>query len=111
MEKLMLSSENIRVNEIGQADSRTLSIVWNDGRHDLYDVVQLRRRCPCAMCIDEWTHEKRLKESDVADTLRPVQIDSVGSYALKIQFSDGHRTGIYTFQMLRELATSRAAAN
>ena len=102
----MTTTDNIRVKEIAQADGRTLSIVWTDGRHDLYDVVQLRRLCPCAQCIDEWTREKRLKESDVSDGIRPVQIDSVGSYALKVQFSDGHRTGIYTFQMLRDMAAA-----
>ena len=103
------TTDNIRVKDIAQADDRTLSIVWTDGRHDLYDVVQLRRRCPCAQCIDEWTREKRLKETDVPETLRPVQIDSVGSYALKIRFSDNHSTGIYTFQMLRNLARGSVA--
>jgi DUF971 family protein len=32
-----------------------------------------------------------------------VRIESVGAYALKIHFSDGHATGIYTFQMLRAM--------
>lgn len=95
--------ENIRVRDIQQVDARTLGITWTDGRKDLFDVVRLRRKCPCAACIDEWTREQRLKPSDVADTVRPVRIDSVGSYALKIEFSDGHSTGIYTFPMLRTL--------
>lgn len=93
--------DNIRVREIGQIDERTLAITWTDGRKDTYDVVQLRRKCPCAACIDEWTGEKRLKPESVAETVRPVRIDSVGSYAVQIRFSDGHGTGIYTFQMLR----------
>lgn len=97
--------ENIRVKDIGQIDGRTLGIQWTDNRRDAYDVVMLRRKCPCAMCIDEWTREQRLKPSDVADTVRPVRIDSVGSYALKIEFSDGHSTGIYTFPMLRGLTS------
>lgn len=95
--------DNIRVKDIAQVDGRTLRITWTDGRTDRFDVVQLRRKCPCATCIDEWTREQRLKPSDVADTVRPVRIDSVGSYALKIEFSDGHSTGIYTFPMLRSL--------
>ena len=95
--------ENIRVKDIAQVDAKTLAITWTDGRKNLFDVVLLRRSCPCATCIDEWTRAQRLKPTDIADTVRPVRIDSVGSYALKIEFSDGHSTGIYTFPMLRNL--------
>ncbi len=95
--------ENIRVKDIAQVDAKTLAITWTDGRKNLFDVVLLRRSCPCATCIDEWTRAQRLKPADIADTVRPVRIDSVGSYALKIEFSDGHSTGIYTFPMLRNL--------
>jgi DUF971 family protein len=93
----------VRVREIMQVDARTLGIIWTDGRKDSFDAVALRRACPCAMCIDEWTRAPRLKAEDVPDTVRPVRIDSVGAYALQIQFTDGHATGIYTFQMLRQL--------
>jgi DUF971 family protein len=99
-------ADNIRVTRIAQADERTLAITWTDGRSDLFDVVELRRRCPCANCIDEWTHQPRLRPEDVADTVRPVRLESVGSYALRIAFNDGHSTGIYTFQMLRSLPRS-----
>jgi len=92
----------IRVRDIAQVDDRTLGVLWTDGRKDKIDVVELRRRCPCAVCIDEWTRAQRLKPEDISESVRPVKIESVGSYALKVQFSDGHGTGIYTFQMLRE---------
>ena len=95
--------ENIRVKDITQLDSRTLGITWTDNRRDALDVVLLRKKCPCAMCIDEWTREQRLKPADVPDTVRPVRIDSVGSYALKIEFSDGHSTGIYSWEYLLDL--------
>lgn len=101
-----MEMDNIRVSAINQVDDRTLGITWTDGRTDKFDVVQLRRKCPCAACIDEWTGEKRLKPESVAETVRPVRIDSVGSYAVQIRFSDGHGTGIYTFQMLRSLPQS-----
>ena len=97
-----MDQDFVRVREIGQLDQRTLGITWTDGTKNSYDVVDLRRRCPCALCIDEWTGEKRLKPADVPETVRPLRIDSVGSYALQIKFSDGHGTGIYTFQMLRQ---------
>ena len=96
--------ENIRVKDITQLDPKTLGILWTDGKKSALDVVLLRRKCPCAACIDEWSHEPRLKPEDVKDTGRPVKIESVGLYALTIHFNDGHRTGIYTFKYLRELA-------
>lgn len=95
---------NIRVKDISQSDDRTLRIGWTDNAESIYDVVELRRKCPCASCIDEWTHEPRLDQASVKDDVRPIRIDSVGRYAMSIKFSDGHGTGIYTFQMLRKLA-------
>ena len=63
----------------------------------------LRKKCPCAFCVDEWVEKPILKEEDVKDDVRPVSIDSVGRYAMSIKFSDGHSTGIYTFKYLRGL--------
>jgi DUF971 family protein len=93
----------LRVKDIGQKDDRTLAITWTDNKVQHLDVVMLRRKCPCATCIDEWTRQQILKPEMVPETVRPVKIDSVGAYALQIAFSDGHGTGIYTFQMLRAL--------
>ena len=95
--------ENIRVKDIQQTNERTFSITWTDGKQSIYDVVDLRRKCPCAVCVDEWTHEQKLKPADIPDTVRPTRIDSVGRYALTIRFNDGHGTGIYTFNFLRKL--------
>jgi len=89
------------VQEIWQADERTLCIVWNDQTHSQYDVVQLRKLCPCAQCVNEMTGERR--DLPVDPSVRPVDITSVGHYALQIQFSDGHRTGIYSFDSLRRM--------
>lgn len=93
----------VRVKAIGQVDDRTIGITWTDGKQSTYDVVQLRRRCPCATCIDEWTHEPLLKPEQVPESIRPIKVESVGQYALTIHFSDGHKTGIYTFSALRKM--------
>jgi DUF971 family protein len=95
-------TETNRVKRIWQQDERTLGIVWTDGRKSLYDVVELRRQCRCAHCIDEVTREQKLDPDSIPESLRPVRIESVGRYALTIQFSDGHKTGIYPFERLRE---------
>ena len=93
-----------RVKSIKQLGDRTLGIIWTDNRQSEFDVVDLRRKCPCATCIDEWTHEQLLRPESVPETIRPIKIESVGQYALTIHFNDGHRTGIYTFSMLRSLS-------
>lgn len=95
---------SISVANVKQTNDRTLGITWSDGRLDQFDVVELRRRCPCAMCIDEWTGEKRLKPEDIEESVRPTRIDSVGAYAMNIKFTDGHGSGFYTFNFLRKLA-------
>ena len=94
---------NLQVMKIWQADDRTLGIEWTDGRSSRYDVVDLRRKCPCAECVDEFTRKPILKAEDVREDVRPIRIESVGRYALSIRFSDGHNTGIYTFEILRKI--------
>lgn len=96
--------ENLGIKQIEQKDQRTLRILWTDDAESLLDTVELRRNCPCAVCVDEWSHERKLKPGDVPDTVRPVRIDSVGRYALTVQFNDNHKTGIYTYKLLRDLA-------
>lgn len=98
------SMDNVHVKSIKQVDERTLGIMWTNDVTNTWDVVELRRKCPCAVCIDEWTHERKLNPKSIAETIRPIRVNSVGQYALSIQFSDGHQTGIYTFKMLRGLA-------
>ena len=95
--------EMVGIKEIHQQDDRTLSIVWTDGRRSLYDVVELRRQCRCAHCVDEVTRQRKLDPEDVAQSVRPTTIESVGSYAISIHFSDGHKTGIYPYGLLRQL--------
>ncbi len=91
---------DVRVSDIAQHDERTLKIQWTDGHIDFFDVVNLRRECPCADCIHEVTGERILKPEDVSEDVRPVKIGSVGNYALSIEFSDGHKTGLYSCPFL-----------
>lgn len=93
-----------KVKEIYQIDERTLGITWTDDQESKFDVVELRRKCPCASCVDEQTGKRILKPEMVKETVRPEQIRSVGRYALNIVFTDGHSTGIYTFNMLRKMS-------
>ncbi len=90
-----------QIIEDGDAE---ISIVWSDETETKYDAPGLRRVCPCAGCVNEWTGEKILKAEAVSDELKFDSISIVGRYALNFHFSDGHDTGIYTFQYLRNLS-------
>jgi DUF971 family protein len=89
---------------IEESDS-AITIVWSDGTEKTYDAPGLRRACPCASCVNEWTGAKMLKDESVSDDLKINDFALVGRYALNFRFSDGHETGIYSFQYLNNLET------
>jgi ATP-binding protein involved in chromosome partitioning len=88
---------------IRQAGPRRLAITWSDGGSDEFDVRNLRLACGCAHCVDEWTGEGRLDPASVPDDVHPLEIRPVGRYAIQIDWSDGHTSGIYPFERLRQL--------
>ena len=92
-----------RPARLHKIDEETLGIDWSDGVLARYPVRVLRLRCPCATCVDEITGQPRLVPDSVPEDVRPVSIQPVGKYALHIQWSDGHTTGIYSFELLREI--------
>ncbi len=94
--------------KIAQKGPRELSIQWADGAESVYSVRALRLACGCASCVDEWTGENRLDASAVPEDVQPRKIESVGRYAIRIEWSDGHSSGIYPFRRLRELASQWA---
>lgn len=98
-----MADEQLGVRKIYQVDRHTLGIDWSDGTSGRWRLSHLRRNCPCAMCVDEWTRERTLDPASVSDDLVAESVESVGRYALRVAFSDGHDTGIYTFSLLREL--------
>lgn len=91
-----------------------LSIAWSDGTTRLYRIEDLRKACPCATC-----REKRSQPPPPATFLpiltqaeaRPLTLlgmQPVGNYAYSLNFSDGHDTGIFTFELLRQMGESQA---
>lgn len=86
---------------IRQAGPRDLEIVWGDGHVSLYPVAYLRRACRCAACIDERTGARTLDPASVPDDVKPLRVDPVGRYAIHFTWSDGHSSGIYSFEHLR----------
>ncbi len=57
----------IEPREISQESNTKLRITWADGRVCNYDAAELRRSCPCAQCVNEWTGERTLKPAAISD--------------------------------------------
>jgi DUF971 family protein len=90
------------VQIVEESDSE-LKIVWSDDKENVYVAADLRRKCPCAGCVNEWTGERMLKADTVPDNVTFTNTSVVGRYALNFHFSDGHETGIFSFKYLREI--------
>ena len=83
---------------------RELQIDWLDGHRTVYDFTTLRWLCPCAFCRGEAGQPGWL---DSGPTLSEEQvslsdISLVGQYAVQPIWADGHGTGFYTFEHLRQ---------
>jgi len=94
---------SVEPREIRQEGDAGLCIAWGDGRECSYKAAALRRACPCAQCVNEWTGQRVLKAEEISDDLSIQDIAIVGRYALSFRWSDGHETGIYSFRYLRQL--------
>jgi DUF971 family protein len=90
----------LSLKQLGPA---ALGIAWDDGHESVYEVRHLRLACPCASCVHEWTGQSLLDKRAVALDVRPSEIKPVGRYALQFFWSDGHATGIYSYDLLRKL--------
>ena len=107
-----------------------LEIDWADGRRCVYPVTYLRSMCPCAQCRTVRQGEASTRPQapsgaaaqgpapgqparkkplltilpgNYAKPLHAVAAEPVGNYGIKIEWSDNHGSGIYSFQYLREI--------
>jgi DUF971 family protein len=81
-----------------------IRITWPGGAEATIPAVRLRDACPCAGCVEEGTGRKILDPATIPADIRPLEIHAVGNYAVQIHWSDGHSTGIYTWQTLRDVS-------
>lgn len=89
--------------QIDLSDPTTTLITWSDGKVRRYDNRTLRSQCPCANCVDEDTGRRIITLEQVAPDVRPIAEETVGRYAVQFAWSDGHSTGLYTFDLLAKL--------
>jgi DUF971 family protein len=91
-----------KVELIGQE----VAIVWDDGRESYYPFEKLRAASPSAANLGERDILGNQYGGDGPKQFPGVTVvtwERVGNYAIRFDFSDGHRTGLYSFDYLRQL--------
>jgi len=71
-----------------------------DGQEKRMKALEVRKNCACALCIDEFTGNKMVKEGMIREDVFPHKIDPKGNYAVAIVWSDGHKSSIYPYDKL-----------
>ncbi|MFO0928676.1 MAG: DUF971 domain-containing protein [Gemmataceae bacterium] len=92
-------------------DGDSLVIEWSDGLVGRVSWTRLRAACPCAGCREERDQPAdpfRILKPEELLPLAPVSMPRVGRYAYKLVWSDGHDSGIYTLELLRQLSQPTA---
>ena len=87
-----------------------LRVLWSDGHESVFEGRDLRLACACARCVNEWSGDQMLDPGTVAEKISADHIELAGRYGIRIRWSDGHDTGIYTFARLRALCPCDACA-
>ncbi len=95
---------------------RGLTVQWADGSSNFYPIKHLRRMSPSAeskMLREELEKNPLavMPSSGNTGTLTATGMELVGNYAIRIRFSDGHDTGIYSWRYLREIAPQHDASS
>jgi DUF971 family protein len=80
-----------------------VQVSWPGGKRVVIPAKTLRDGCPCAGCIEEMTGRKLLDPATIPGDIHAVSIQPVGNYAIQIEWSDGHATGLYTWATLRAI--------
>jgi DUF971 family protein len=83
-----------------------LEIDWKDGEKAVYSLTTLRAMCPCAQCRTQREQKSRLTllPGNYSGQLTAISAEMVGNYAIRIDWSDDHGSGIYSFDYLREIS-------
>jgi DUF971 family protein len=90
---------NIRAHQ----GEQILELAWVDDRVDRLPYRYIRGECPCASCKNEWTGERMLDPSTIQADLKLEGMEPVGTYAVRLAWSDGHSSGLFSWENLRKL--------
>jgi DUF971 family protein len=93
---------------IAISKSKGIKIDWKDGHTSEYTLEYLRDKCPCAACTGAHGTPPRQPTASspfqmYQARLKMLGVEPVGNYAIRINWNDGHNTGIYSFEHFREI--------
>ena len=93
---------------IAISKSKGIKIDWKDGHTSDYGLAYLRDKCPCATCSGSHGTPPRVPEAEnpfqmFKPALKMLGVEPVGNYAIRINWSDGHNTGIYSYEHFRRI--------
>lgn len=71
-----------------------------DGKEKKIKAFELRAKCNCALCVDEFTGKQLSDKKKINEDVFPYKIEPKGNYAVAIVWSDGHRSSIYPYERL-----------
>ncbi|TFH01556.1 MAG: DUF971 domain-containing protein [Calditrichales bacterium] len=95
----------LKPEKIDRISDTVLSISWQNGEKTICFTKTLRQHCPCATCQEDRKNQNPLKVMDSGQ--KEITLNNwryVGNYAVSLEWSDGHDTGIYTYEFLRQLS-------
>jgi DUF971 family protein len=93
--------------QIKIVDKDKIQITWDDNSLTIIHLKYLRDECPCAGCKGETILLKTYRPPKLT-VITPEMyiiknIEVVGEYAMQITWKDGHNTGIYSWDYVKEL--------
>ena len=83
-----------------------VQIKWPDGKVNAIPNKTLRTSCQCALCINEYTSEAILDPGSVPEDIKVEGIQPLGNYAVAISWSDGHSSGIFSWEHMRGITAT-----
>jgi DUF971 family protein len=111
LDKIKPHTPPVRPADLALNEQGGLTIRWEDGQESQFPPRYLRAQCPCAGCVEEWTGKRTVGEAQVDPGVRCRGMNPVGNYAVQLDWSDNHQTGIYSWDYLlklRETAPGKA---
>jgi DUF971 family protein len=103
LDKLKPHTPQAKPGDLAFDNDGNLLVRWDDGKESKFAPRWLRARCPCAECVEEWSGRRVVGEGQIAEGVRARGMKPIGRYAIQIEWSDGHSTGIYSWDYLLKL--------
>jgi DUF971 family protein len=112
-ERLPVDAVTPKKVRVKKTEGTGVEIDWKDGHQSKWSFAWLRNACPCATCHEDRENTGRLagEPKPKGQTLlmmyeapvKPLEVTPTGKYALKFKWSDGHESGIYSWEYLRRV--------